>query len=98
MDFLCIVLRAAGRAIKAGRTRLPFGASTASFPWSAGKEAVPGRNSMGSQAQVKAWGCPNRVSALVACFPGHDFGVHEGEARCCEFTFQVCQKLPTGMV
>lgn len=54
MDFLRIVLRAAGRAIKAGRTRLPFGASTASFPWSAGKEAVPGRNSMGSLAQVKA--------------------------------------------
>lgn len=98
MDFLRIVLRAAGRAIKAGRTRLPFGASTASFPWSAGKEAVPGRNSMGSLAQVKAWAARTGVSAFVACSPGHGFGVHEGEDRCCEFTFQVCQKLPTGMV
>lgn len=70
MDFLRIVLRAAGRAIKAGRTRLPFGASTASFPWSAGKEAVPGRNSMGSLAQVKAWGCPNRRFRLCGFFPG----------------------------
>ena len=70
MDFLRIVLRAAGRAIKAGRTRLPFGASTASFPWSAGKEAVPGRNSMGSLAQVKAWGCPNRRFRPCGLFPG----------------------------
>ena len=98
MDFLRIVLRAAGRAIKAGRTRLPFGASTASFPWSAGKEAVPGRNSMGAWRRSRLGAARTGVSALVACFPGHGFGVHEGEARCCEFTFQVCQNLPTGMV
>lgn len=98
MDFLCIVLRAAGgllrlagHAFLSARARPPFRGRPERRPSLGGILWVAWR-------RLRLGAARTGVSAFVACFPGHGFGVHEGEARCCEFAFQVRQKLPTGMV
>lgn len=49
------------------QTRLPFEASTASFPWSGGKEAVPGRKGGAGNVRFpegKSCGCREVFSGL----------------------------------